>query len=98
MKIKIILTVAAIASTVVFLANDYRRYMSNIDSTSCCGYVAPEWYKRPLTHLLVRWSEPEWRLNGNNSELWFVSDGLVDGKVQFWTVWESRPNLMNHGY
>ncbi|MDE5179116.1 hypothetical protein [Vibrio fluvialis] len=75
-----------------FLASDYLTYQDNIDSTSCCGYVAPEWYKRPITHLLVSWTKPEWKPNGDNSQMWLVSDGLVNGKTEFWTIWDKSEN------
>ncbi|HCH1696680.1 TPA: hypothetical protein NKR24_004343 [Vibrio parahaemolyticus] len=71
------------------LLNEYILYKSNIESPSCCGYVSPEWYKRPVTHLLVNWTDPQWELNATETEQWLVSDGLVNGKVEFWTVWET---------
>ncbi|EPT2758009.1 hypothetical protein ACVP6W_002262 [Vibrio cholerae] len=73
-----------------FLVSDYLILKENIDSNSCCGYVAPEWYKRPITHLFVSWTKPEWKPNGDGSQMWLVSDGLVNGKTEFWTIWDKE--------
>jgi len=74
--------------TTFTIIDDYSIYQSNVSSPSCCGYVSPSWYERPITHSLVEWTEPRWTSNATQTENWLVSDGLVNGKVEFWTIWE----------
>ncbi|MEI8659232.1 hypothetical protein [Vibrio sp. Hal054] len=87
-KATMIAILLAVVLLETFLVSDYLIYQQNIESPSCCGYVAPEWYKRPVTHLLVDWTEPQWKPNAVHSQMWLVSEGLVQGNVQFWTVWD----------
>ena len=73
------------------LWQDVTIYYSNVNDSSCCGWVEESVIKRPFTYLMVdSWSEGSWQSNGDKSEEWFVKDGWVDGKVEFWRVVESR--------
>ncbi|MEZ8733605.1 hypothetical protein [Vibrio sp. 10N.239.312.D08] len=76
---------------VFVIIDDVHTYYSNVNNPqSCCGYVDPVWVKRPYTHLKVDWTEPKWKKNHVGSEEWLVSDGQVDGRTHFWTVWERK--------
>lgn len=70
---------------------DYQAYSHNVRSPNCCGYVPPSIIDRPITHLLVDWTEPEWKLNATRGEKWLVSEGKVNGKKEFFTVLEKKP-------
>lgn len=67
---------------VMFLAHDYKIYRDNLNTNSCCGYVEVEWYKRPITHLMIDdWSKPLKSPTGNGD---YIQEGMVDGVVYFW--------------
>jgi hypothetical protein len=73
-------------ASVKVVSDDVALYYNNVEGPNCCGYVEPGWFNRPFTYLMVdEWTEPKWTVNAAGTEEWLVSDGLVDGKVEFWT-------------
>jgi hypothetical protein len=77
--------------SVQIISEDVDIYYSNVESPACCGWVESNMLKRPFTYLMVdEWTEPKWTVNAVRTEEWLVSDGLVNGEVEFWTVLDKR--------
>lgn len=75
-------------------SRDYDTYYVSIKSPKCCFYIEKEWWKLPFTHFMVdSWTEPKWRLSEDGKEEFLVSEGLVNGKVEFWKKLDSRKPL-----
>lgn len=80
-----------LAYSALILWNDVDAFYGNVNSDNCCGWVDPNPIKRPFTYLMIdEWTTGNWQLNGDKSEEWFVKDGLVNGKVEFWTITDTR--------
>ncbi|MAF58782.1 MAG: hypothetical protein CMK03_12865 [Ponticaulis sp.] len=84
-------SVISISLVTGFVCGDVKIYYTNIDNSGCCGWVDPNPLARPFTHFMVTWTEPAWQKNAAGTEMWLTSEGVVNGKVEFWTIWEQYP-------
>lgn len=75
-----------------FFISDMVLYYNAYKSDKFFGWIDPEKQKHPFLFPLIKWTKPKWVLNSVESELWLSSDGIINGKTVFWTVWESKPN------